>query len=79
MKKIWCLFSIENQYDQPLNNLKGWWTDKPTAIQCREVVSQSNAKANAVDFIEVVKGKEVRVGNYDYRLEQVSESTKDEQ
>ena len=27
--KIWVLFVIYNNYDQPDHNLKAWWMDKP--------------------------------------------------
>lgn len=27
---IWALFSVENNYDQPENNLVAWWSDKPS-------------------------------------------------
>lgn len=29
MEKIWCLFSVENNYDQPEHNLVAWWAEKP--------------------------------------------------
>jgi hypothetical protein len=28
--KIWCLFSVDNNYDQPENNLVCWWQEKPS-------------------------------------------------
>lgn len=28
--KIFCLFSVENNYDQPDNNLIAWWKEKPS-------------------------------------------------
>lgn len=28
-KTIWCLFSIDNQYDQPRNNLIAWFSVRP--------------------------------------------------
>jgi hypothetical protein len=28
--KIWCLFSVENHYDQPANNLVAAWADNPS-------------------------------------------------
>lgn len=31
--KIWCLFSVENLYDQPPNNLVAWWSQKPSIEQ----------------------------------------------
>ena len=29
MKTIWCLFSVDNDYNQPKHNLVSWWTTKP--------------------------------------------------
>ena len=72
--KIWCLFSIENNYDQPSNNLVAWWTNKPS-IQCI-------AKALDIAFDptngsaicgKILKGEEVRWQNTDYRLEEINE------
>lgn len=31
--QIWCLFSVDNNYDQPENNLVAWWKDKPSFDQ----------------------------------------------
>lgn len=28
-KTIWCLFSVDNQYDQPDNCLQFFWFEKP--------------------------------------------------
>lgn len=30
MKQIWALFSVDNNYDQPDNNLVAWWAEKPS-------------------------------------------------
>lgn len=30
MNTIWALFSVENNYDQPDDNLVAWWAEKPS-------------------------------------------------
>ena len=37
-KTIWCLFSIQNEYDQPDNNLVAWWFEKPEINIIRAIV-----------------------------------------
>lgn len=36
--KIWCLFSIANDYDQPYSNLEAWWVKKPDFAELAIVV-----------------------------------------
>lgn len=38
--KIWCLFAVDNDYNQPENNLVAWWSDKPRP----EILQQHCAK-----------------------------------
>lgn len=71
---IWCLFSIQNEYDQPSNNLVAWWKKKPDF--------KALAKALNIDFkgddsilivVNIHQDGERRVGNCDYRLDEVPE------
>jgi len=81
MKTIWCLFSVENNYDQPSNNLIAWWSDKPSAVDLELVikVDLSIAPIDGEKVLKVWSGEEVRfndgcgLGGYDYRLEQIEE------
>lgn len=70
--KIWCLFSIDNDYNQPKNNLVAWWKNKPNKDQLSKAlgVSENDALASSN---EILSGKEVRVWDADYRLEEVRE------
>lgn len=72
--KIWCLFSIANDYNQPDHNLECWWSKKPDCEQISKVIgrvySREEGSPNAG---KILKGQEVRVGGADYRLKQVSE------
>lgn len=73
---IWCLFSVENNYDQPPNNLEAWWKEKPSL---ESLLSFFNINFNDPDsVVKVVKiwdsvGEEQRIGNVDYRLVKVKE------
>jgi len=70
--KIWCLFSIENQYYQPNNNLVAWWTKKPTTDKLFPVIGQG---LSLEDTNLLFAGNKVRVCETDYRLEEVEEDT----
>ena len=72
--KIWCLFSIQNEYDQPNNNLECWWQEKPSfeglAVGlCLDVdIAKGDSRVG-----KVLKGEKVRIGYSDYRLQEVEE------
>jgi hypothetical protein len=38
MSSIFCLFSIDNNYDQPDNNLVAWWPKRPNIAQVAAVL-----------------------------------------
>lgn len=78
---IWCLLSIENNYDQPGNNLEAWWHSKPSAIQLLQYLfAQEVLKPDqSPEYLEstmlsILRGTAVRLGNTDYRLEEWKEA-----
>lgn len=78
MKKIWCLFSIANNYDQPDHNLEAWWSEKPSPETLAQFLCVDYKKKEGHDLC----GKLYRMGavkdtnHTNYRLEEVRESTK---
>lgn len=78
MTKIWCLFSIANNYDQPQNNLERWWSQKPSIEQLGKYMACPLDTADDEDVVKVVnlwQGQTVRFSHNDtdYRLEVVPE------
>lgn len=79
--KIWALTSVDNDYNQPPNNLVAWWSTKPTLEQvCQAVLSQNFPPSTDEQVIQVVKiwnGEPVRVGSEmsgtDYTLKELKE------
>lgn len=76
--KIWCLFSVDANYDQPDNNLVAWWQEKPSIEKLAAFLSQPLDKADDETIAKVVdvwRGKRAHVGYADteYRLEEVPE------
>jgi len=76
--KIWCLFSIANNYDQPRNNLVRWWSAKPTIEELARVMGSPLGKADDEEVVRVLslwKGQEVRFpfDDSDYRIQEVAE------
>lgn len=78
--KIWCLFSIENEYDQPDNNLVGWFQDKPSIEKLSKYLCcplDKSSDDTIVRLIEVWKGNSVQLhgpGTTSYRLEEIEEA-----
>jgi hypothetical protein len=66
-KTIWCLLSIENEYNQPQNNLEAWWPKHPTLVELSTAIGTSYSVA------DLWSGHIVRYGNTDYRLREVKE------
>lgn len=76
--KIWCLFSVENNYDQPDNNLVRWWSQKPTIETLAKFLACPMDKASNDDIVAVVdvwKGEGARIRDVNYRLQEVAENT----
>lgn len=73
-KQIWCLFSIDNNYDQPPNNLVAWWANKPTIFELAEIVGiELDTKRGDAKVGRLFKGEESRIDGADYRLELVKQ------
>lgn len=72
MDSIWCLFSIENNYDQPDNNLVMWWATKPSLDT---VIFIPGRQFDSQDARRLLNGEQVRHGNYDYRIREVFQKT----
>lgn len=77
---IVCLFSVDNNYDQPDHNLVCFWSKKPSMVQLAQMLGiQSWPNDRDEDTLAVVKvwqGHSVRIGNADFRLEEVEEGKK---
>lgn len=78
---IWCLFSVDNNYDQPENNLVRWWSVKPTIETLAKSLSCPMDKATDEDIVAVVaiwqgKPTELRLlgDQVQYRLQEVGEA-----
>lgn len=79
--KIWCLFSVDQNYDQPNNNLVAWWTEKPIleVLFSTLNVTMGERDDTTVAVVKVWSGENVVVGfGTHYRLEHVSEGKLDE-
>lgn len=49
MKTIWCLFHIDNNYDQPDNNLIAWFDTFPTRDMIKQIKSKPQYIICALD------------------------------
>ncbi len=80
---IWCLFSIENNYDQPKNNLVCAWIEKPAIKEFANTFGIPDLqKMTIYDAVEkfgeqlqkitkIYNGEKVRISNTDYRFEEI--------
>jgi len=69
-----ALFSVENNYDQPANNLVCLWERKPTLEQL--AIAMGTVFPNPSDdttliIVKVWGGSDERLDNTDYRLEDI--------
>lgn len=72
--KVWLLFSIVNDYDQPENNLEAWWKDKPSFDTLAKAVGIMVDKKKGNEKIgRILKGEDVRISGADYRLQELEE------
>lgn len=74
--KIWCLFSIANDYDQPENNLERWWITKPSLEQLFRTLLIEPSKATDWQIVAATRvwaGEPQTIGEYHYRLVEVEE------
>lgn len=75
--RIWALFSIDNNYDQPPNNLVAWWSEKPDIKTIADAMNVNFAGARYNGIVVVGKvwaGHAARCAfDTEYRLEEVEE------
>ena len=74
MKTIIALFSIENNYDQPRNNLICWWSEDPTIETLAKILNidfNTTSDQNKVAIVNIYTKGKARIDNVDYRLEEI--------
>lgn len=75
--KVWAIFSIENEYNQPENNLEKLFKDKPTKEKLNNwyqgYVDEVAGYTKNDRLEQMLSGQEVRFTKMgaDYRLEEV--------
>jgi len=74
--KIFCLFSVDNNYDQPSNNLVAWWHEKPSLEILAAALGLKFPCERDEDIIKVVniwsmKDEGTFIGT-SYRLEEIT-------
>lgn len=79
LNKIWCVFSIENNYDQPDNNLVAWFAEKPSLNRFAEFLGYPLDKTDDETILRIVKmwqghQTQIKLGDVGYRLEEVPAS-----
>ncbi len=71
---IWCLFSVENNYDQPANNLVAWWPTKPNCEVLAETLGDNHCTISKDYHIMIGKlyrtGRCINWSHTEYRLEE---------
>lgn len=75
--KIWCVFSIANNYDQPDNNLVGWFQQKPTIHRLAEFMKINFATADQEQILFITglwQGHSVKYNDTTFNLEEVGEA-----
>lgn len=70
-KKVWCLFGIDNLYDQPDNNLHLIWNKKPTIEIIENCLYDIKNYNEGDDLVNLYNGLPVRIGETTYRIEEV--------
>lgn len=76
-RKAWFLFSVENNYDQPPNNMVCWWSEKPKLEEVAKAIGQAFPNGSDEGILAVVRvwsGDVVRHMGSNYRLREVSEA-----
>ena len=79
--KAWMLFSVDNDYNQPPNNLEAWWKDKPSFDQLAKALGWGQFPCQTDEgtlyIVNLWQGacKQVRPGDTEYRLEEVDEGS----
>ena len=71
---IYCLFSIDNEYDQPDYNLVAWFQEKPSIEQIAKVLGYELKEDDTIVAIaKIWQGHEARINQTDYRFMKVKE------
>jgi hypothetical protein len=77
LPKIWCLFSVDQNYDQPEYNLVAWWSQKPNLEQLFKTlgVKMDGRDEDIVFVVNVFTGKDEKrhIDGTSYRLREVEE------
>lgn len=79
MTTIWALFSVENNFDQPENNLVAWWSEKPSFDLLAKALSLEGFPCASDELTLYVvnlwqgEAKQIRQGETLYRLELLGE------
>lgn len=76
MDKIWCLFNIANDYEQPDHNLVSWWKEHPTIEVVAKAAGFKFPNGDDDDTLLSVKlwqGERVRNDYYTHYLKMVGE------
>jgi hypothetical protein len=71
----WALFSVDNNYDQPPNNLVAFFsTVKPSIEELAKAIGYSfpnDLDDITLAIVKIWAGEEVRISETDYRLQQI--------
>lgn len=74
MKTIYCLFSIANDYNQPVNNLEVWWKSKPSFETVLTAIGGSFTKDDTLmATAKLLMGESATLNHVEYRIETVEE------
>lgn len=74
LPSIWVLFSEDNHYDQPPNNLVAWWQTKPDLETLAKAIGYDWPASGDETIVKIVKiwaGEEQRINDTDWRVEQL--------
>ena len=74
--KVWAIFSIDNDYNQPDNNLVALYKEKPTFEQLLKRFYDSSELRDLEEYeiigiVGLLSGKEYNFCSVRYRLEEV--------
>jgi hypothetical protein len=76
---IYCLFSIENNYDQPPNNLVAWWSKKPSIEEVAVAMGASWPSTNddfTLSMVRIWQGTNTRWGDTGYWVQELTKEGK---
>lgn len=61
MNAIWCLFSVDNNYDQPDHNLVTWWSTLPGVLDVQLALRAFTGSRDLVALKEAAADLRIRV------------------